>query len=208
MKTTEKKDRIALRKERVQQLCEQLTADGYMQNDLTISADTANSSAMLTTILPITLYIVLFGLTAGWSTYKNLDTGLLMLLILLSLVVHEMIHGIFFGMFAPNHFAAIEFGVFWKSLNPYCYCGDPVSKAQYLIALLMPGFLLGTCTGAAAILLGDATLLIFSLAAYLCASGDFLVACKIFRFSVRGKEALFLDHPDQPGLLVFTRDAA
>lgn len=206
MKKTEKKDKIEVRKERVQQLCECLENEGYKKNDLTISAETANTIAILTTLLPIGIYIILFGFIAGWENYKNINQDLLIISMFVSIIVHELIHGIFFSIFAPNHFSCIEFGVLWKSLNPYCYCGQPINKVQYLISVLMPGIILGTCVGAVAIATSSATWLVFSLFSYIGASGDFLVALKILQFSVRGKKALFLDHPDKPGLLVFTKE--
>lgn len=201
-----KKNRIELRKERVQKLCNDLEQEGYTQTDLTISADVANTVAIISTLLPIAFYAILFGLLHGWAAYKSLDVGLLSSTVLLSIIVHEIIHGVFFGIFAPGHFSSIEFGVMWESVNPYCYCAKPVSKTQYLISVMMPGLILGTCVGAVSLVIGSATGLVFSLIAYLCASGDFFIAAKIFRFSVRGKKALFLDHPEKPGLIVFAKN--
>ena len=206
MEKAEKKDKIEIRKDRVQRLCENLENEGYKKNDLTISAETANTIAILTTLLPIGIYIILFGFIAGWDNYKNINHDLLIISMFVSIIVHELIHGVVFSLFAPNHFASIEFGMLWKSLNPYCYCGQPINKVQYLIAVLMPGIILGTGVGAVAIVTSSATWLVFSLFSYIGASGDFLVALKILKFSVRGKKALFLDHPDKPGLLVFTKE--
>lgn len=206
MEKSKKKDKMELRKERVQQLCEKLEKEGYCKEDLTISAEMANTTAILTTLLPIGIYIILFNYIAGWEAYININVYLLVISMFISLIVHELIHGLFFGIFAPSHFSAIEFGVLWKSLNPYCYCGEPITKVQYLISVLMPGIILGTCVGAVAIITGSATWLVFSLFSYVGASGDFLVALKIMRFSDNGKKALFVDHPDKPGLLVFSKD--
>jgi len=205
MKKNGSLNRIEQRKHRVAQLCAQFQQNGYHQTDLTISAAQANTLAMTTAVLPSAVYILLFGFTAGWTSFKSIDTGLLAIGLLLSIVVHELIHGFFFGLFAPHHYSSIEFGVLWKSLNPYCYCAEPVSRIQYLIALLMPGFILGTCVGAAAIWAHSATWLVFSIISYFSASGDFMIAYKLIRFHPDGQEALFLDHPNQPGVLAFTR---
>lgn len=205
MKKCGNQERMELRKKHVLELCSQFESNGYHQSDLTISAAQANTVAMITAVLPSVVYILLFGFTAGWTSFKSTDAGMLAITILLSIFVHEFIHGFFFGLFAPHHYSSIEFGVFWKSLNPYCYCAEPVSKAQYLTALLMPGFILGTCVGAIAILTHSPNWLLFSIVAYFSASGDFMVAYKLIRFRCAGQQALFLDHPDQPGLLAFTK---
>ena len=206
MEKTEKKDKIEIRKDRVQQLCKNLESEGYSQNDLTVSPETANTSAIITTLPFILIHIVLFGIIVGWESFINVNWFLLYIIFILSVIVHELIHGLFFSIFASSHFSAIEFGVLWKSLNPYCYCAEPINKTQYLIAILMPGIILGTCIGVISILCGFAELLVLSVLGYLGASGDFLIALKIIRFSVHGKKALFIDHPEKPGLLVFTKD--
>ncbi len=202
----EKIDPIALRTAYTEQLSNQLERDGYRRNDLTVSANTANTLALVTALPWIAIHLVVYGLVAGWKSFSTFDIGLLSALILLSIIIHELIHGLFFGLFAARHFKAIKFGVMWKSLNPYCFCADPVSKVQYMIALVMPGFILGTCLGVLATCIGSSTLLVLSLVSYLAAGGDLFVAYKIMRFPIIGKKALFLDHPTQPGLLVFTNE--
>lgn len=203
---TKKSDKMAQRRERVKKRCAQFEAEGYRQIDLTISAKTANSYALLATLPFVIIYILLFGFIAGWKSYRNVDVGFLGTIVLASIIVHELIHGLFFAIAAPNGFRSVEFGVFWDSLNPYCYCAAPVSRMQYIVALTMPGILLGTVVGAFAIGFGSATWLLFSLVAYLLASGDFFIAFMIIRFGSKGKSALFLDHPDQPGLMVFLKE--
>jgi len=205
MKKNDSQNRMEQREKLVAQLCTQFKQEGYHLTDLTISAAQANTLAMITAVLPSAAYILLFGFAAGWASFKNTDTGLLAISLVLSIIVHELIHGFFFGLFAPHHYSSIEFGVLWKSLNPYCYCAEPVSRIQYLIALLMPGFILGTCVGAAAILAHSSTWLIFSIISYFSASGDFLIAYKLIHFNSGNQKTLFLDHPSQPGVLAFTR---
>lgn len=206
MKHEKTNEKMAQRKARVQKRCAQFEAEGYRQIDLTISAKTANSRAVASTLPLIVLHVLLFGWIAGWRAFADLDMGLLGTAVLVSIVVHELIHGLFFALAAPGGFRSVEFGVFWESMNPYCYCAEPVSKGQYLTALTMPGILLGTVVGVMAICFGSATWLLFSLVAYLLASGDFFIAVMILRYDGKGKQTLFLDHPDQPGLLVFQKE--
>ena len=52
------------------------------------------------------------------------------LLILCLIIVHELIHGITWAIFAKNHFHAIDFGIVWSTLSPYCTCFKPLKNAH------------------------------------------------------------------------------
>ena len=198
-------DKLALRRAKTQQLSEKLLSMGYQKTDLTISVQKANTSAALTAAPLVMCVVVLYLLTAGWQGLLNVEWDLLGVIILLLIIVHELIHGLFFALFAPSHSRAVTFGMMWKSLNPYCYCAEPVNKVQYLIASLAPCFILGVATGAVAIATGSATWLLGCVVSLLCASGDLLVALKLISFIPEGKDALFVDHPDLPGLMAFVK---
>ncbi len=63
------------------------------------------------------------------------------------IVIHELIHGIFFSMFSKNRFKDVRFGFNVSSFVPYCSCKEPLKKAQYMIASFMPCLLLGIIPG-------------------------------------------------------------
>ena len=98
----EKKDKIEIRKDRVQQLCKNLESEGYSQNDLTVSPETANTSAIITTLPFILIHIVLFGIIVGWESFINVNWFLLYIIFIFSIIVHELIHGLFFSIFASK----------------------------------------------------------------------------------------------------------
>ena len=123
-----KQDKLALRREQTHQLCEKLLSMGYQQTDLTISVEKANSSAVLTAIPFMVCIVALYLLTAGWQGLLNVEWDLLGVLILLLIIVHELIHGVFFALFAPSHGRAVAFGVMWKSLNPIGKLQKPLRK--------------------------------------------------------------------------------
>ena len=53
--------------------------------------------------------------------------AILPLIILISgIIIHELIHGVFFAFFAKNGFRSIKFGILWKMLTPYCHCKEPL----------------------------------------------------------------------------------
>ena len=205
MEKQEKTGRIAKRKERVQEISEQMIRQGYTRHEILLDLKTANTISLLTAIPPIVIYVVLFGILVGWDRFAEVQFLPLMIAFFISLIVHEGIHALFFALAAEHHFTHIEFGIIWKSLNPYCYCGEVVSKGQYLVAVLMPGIILGGAVGILALVIGSATWLGFSLLSFLGAGGDFLVAWKLFRFPSKQKDVKTLDHPELPGVIVFEK---
>lgn len=199
------KEIVSARKEKVDSLIESMKEQGYSLNDLSVDGDKANLMGLVTGVIPSIIFVLIFGLLCGWGKFAKVDYLWVAIIVLVSIVVHEGIHGLFFGLFAEHHFKSIEFGMLWKSMNPYCYCGEPVSRLQYLISLLMPGFILGFCTGIAGLLTGNASLLVFSVFNLFAAGGDMYIAFLILKTTQKGRKEKYLDHPDKPGVMVLVK---
>lgn len=84
------------------------------------------------------------------------------LLVLCLTILHELIHGITWGIFAKNHFHSIDFGIIWSSFAPYCTCSEPLKKWQYLLGTAMPTLVLGG--GAAVVAVITNQIILFFLA--------------------------------------------
>ena len=205
MENEEKNDRISKRKKRVQEISEKLIQQGYTRHEILLDLKTANTTSILTVIPPIALFAVLFGIFVGWERFLEVRLMPVLIAFFLSLIIHEGIHALFYALAAEHHFTYIEFGVIWKSLNPYCYCGEAITRGQYLVALLMPGIILGGVAGIISLIIGSANLLIFSLLSFLGAAGDFLVAWKLFKSPSEHKDVKTLDHPELPGVILFEK---
>ncbi len=205
MSQTEKTDRIALRRQRVEETSRRLMAEGYERHDLSLDLVTANTKSLLYPLPFVALFLILYNIRAGLSTFEQVQWLPLIVVYVLSIPVHEAIHGLFFGLFAEHHFMALEFGVIWKSLNPYCYCSDPVRKGEYLTAMLAPGTILGLLVGGVALALRSPTWMLFSILNLFGAGGDFMAAWRLIRFPSKGKELKVLDHPELPGMIVFCK---
>ena len=199
------KEIVAARKEKIDRLIAEMTGQGYELEDLSVDGNTANKMALLTGVIPSAVLVLLFGLLHGWEKFKDVDLLLILVVFLISIIVHEGIHGLFFGLFAKNHFKSIEFGMIWKSMNPYCYCGEPLSRKHYLTGLLMPGIILGCCTGMLGLITGNASLILFSVFSLFAAGGDIYIAWMIMKTSKKGREEKYLDHPDKPGVMMLHR---
>ena len=120
-------------------------------------------------------------------------------------ILHELIHGITWGLFAKKHFHSIDFGIIWSSFSPYCTCSEPLKKWQYLLGTAMPTLVLGGGSAVAAVMTNQ--LLIFLLAEYMIASGggDFLIVLKGMLHHTDKQESVYCDHPYECGFVVFEK---
>ncbi len=198
---------------KVQKKLEAYEEKGYSAVEMTIGVKEANLYAIVICLPFIAVFTALwfifnkisFDVESFDLTISLLKPFLLMIATLVAIVIHELIHAFFWGIANPEHFKAIEFGIIWKMLTPYCSCMEPVTKAQYLIALLAPGFFLGVVPCVISIFTGGFYLFLFGIVMILGAGGDLQVAWKLLRFKSEKKENLCLDHPAKVGLLILEK---
>ena len=201
-KLTEKEQR---RKEKFDALCEEMAANGYAKTDLTVGVVAANLLAFVIMAPFMALALVLF--------FKIAYTGELNMSIWAPLAifpamiafaaVHELIHGITWGCFAGRK--AIEYGIIWSMLTPYCTCAKPLKRWQYILGGLMPTLVLGTALTAAACISGSLFWLFMAVIMILGGGGDFLIVLKMLLHKSKGKNALYYDHPYECGVVVFEK---
>ena len=167
----------------------------------------ANLLAILTTLPFILIFgILFFVVNRGVAIELSLGVELIAFASFITLVViHELIHGFTWGLFAKNHFKAISFGVVWKSLNPYCTCSDPLTRTQYIIGSFMPTLILGFGLAIIATILGNFAMWCVSAFMILGGGGDFLIILKILKYKTQSKDVMYLDHPYKIGLVVFEK---
>ena len=192
---------------RLEAFTEQVAAlekDGYVKTDLTVSAEKANIIGPLygfLTALPfIILYFLINPQPLFWGKLGFLRTTLLIIFYFILVILHELIHGLTWSRFTKNGFRSISFGVIWRSLNPYCTCTEPLSKAHYMTGSLMPWFVLGILPCIAALIIPSGFLLFIGVIMVLSAGGDLLIAQMMLSRKSDG-ELLFLDHPTDIGLV-------
>jgi len=194
------------RKEHFEELKAGLEREGYTAHDLTIGIVKAN---VLAVVVMLPFAAVLF-IAYVWVNDGPLDElslpGLLGLLaaFLALIVVHELIHGLVWGLCAPSRFKAIEFGVVWAALTPYCTCAEPLKKWQYILGSAMPTLVLGFGLGTAAVCAGQSFLLFLALLLTFGGGGDLCVILKLLGYRPRGG-AVYIDHPYECGVVAFER---
>jgi hypothetical protein len=171
------------------------------KRDLSISLLRANLVAfglgIPVAIVQLKLFVALHGAVQLRVTLLN---GLLWLVILLvSVGVHELIHGLTWMWVGKKSAALVTYGVQWQTLTPFAHLNGPVEVNAYRIGGLMPGLVLGLIPYLLSLLLGDGNLLWFGILHTVAAGGDWLVLWLI-RTVKRG--ALVEDHPTRVGCFV------
>jgi hypothetical protein len=169
----------------------------------TISIQKANLFGLL--LLPILgLFIIPYSYFWGLPNLEQyLDNRLTLLLFLFviisSMLVHELIHGLCFLFFAKEGYKSVKIGFIWKLLTPYAHCKEPLSKSHYIISVLMPGIILGLIPMVIGLFFGYFFLFVFGLFLTLGAGGDLIIFVLAYRLSADKK---LLDHPSECGFFI------
>ena len=193
------------RKNDFEKLSSEMQQEGYKMKTIIINTQQAKSLCLLIMLPFMALAFWIYYHVNGFDL-DCLSWGFLVVLIVLIsclIILHELIHGITWAIFAKNHFRAIDFGIIWSNLSPYCTCSNPLKKWQYLLGVVMPTLVLG-CRGVVAAVMTNQLLLFFA-AEYLIlsGSGDFQL---ILRSILNDKqESVYCDHPYECGFVVFEK---
>lgn len=202
------------RSESFEKAKKQLIENGYEEMDLTVGLVNANIMAFVLSLPFIILFAVLFALRniSDWSAFiAQVIDGAVMGLIVFTVaffvlvVVHELIHGLTWAVFAKKHWKAISFGFIVKYMTPYCCCDEAMKKWQYVIGALMPTLLLGVVPAAVSVFTGSVLLFVIGSFMITAGGGDLTIVLKLLTFSAQGREVLYIDHPYQVGLVAFIR---
>ena len=180
---------------------------GYKMKNIIINTQQAKPLCLLI-MLPFMALVFWIYYNVNGFNLDCLSWGFLVVLLMLILclsILHELIHGITWSIFAKNHFHSIDFGFIWSSFSPYCTCSEPLKKWQYLLGTAMPTLVLGG--GAAVISVMTNQLLLFVLAEYMILSGggDFLIILKSMLYRTDKQESVYCDHPYECGFVVFEK---
>lgn len=196
------------RKERFETRKAELERDGFTARELTLGVVKANILAVVV-MLPFILALIVAYVWVNGDMGAELplpELLLLFVLLIVLIVVHELIHGLAWGICSPGGFPSVEFGVIWSALTPYCTCGEPMKKWQYLLGSAMPTLILGFGLGIIAVCAGQNMLLYLALLMTLGGGGDFCIILKLLRHKSVG-ETVYCDHPYELGLVAFERPA-
>ena len=209
MKQDERKltEKELKRKECFEKVSAEMKKKGYETKNLTIGILKANIVSFFV-MLPFTAVVALFYYIVNGTGAAQFSFKVILLLVALYLclvVLHEVIHGITWGIFAKSHFHSIDFGIIWSALTPYCTCSEPMKRWQYLLGSAMPTVVLGGGVAIVAVATGQLLLFFLSELMIFSGGGDFLIILKILLYRSGKKETVYYDHPYECGVVVFEK---
>jgi hypothetical protein len=194
----------------LEEISKGLLAQGYRRTDLTIGILWANAVVIAAAFPTLFLLGGLFFLCnrplhLSFTANSILSLVLFLALYFALIVVHELVHGITWAIYAEHHWKDIEFGVMWQLLTPYCTCKVPLKKGQYIIGGLMPLIVLGIVPYIVSLWVGSLFLFLIAYVMILSAGGDVLLVLKLCGYKTNAKEVLIYDHPTKAGSIIFER---
>lgn len=180
-----------------------LLQSGYQEYIGTISALKANLMVFITAgPFAIIAHLIFLVIWKDVSFHFNFsDTILFFIAYLISIPVHEFIHGFTWHFFCKMKWKSIHFGIMWEAFMPYCHCKEPLKFYSYLLGGLMPFFVLGIGFTVISVILHSPFLLFFSIINILSAGGDTTIAFMLFKY----RNCIILDHPTQCGFAAFSK---
>lgn len=193
------------RLERFERISEDMRRQGCARRDLTIDIGKAN---VFSVILLIALFIIgcgLYYLVHRRLDFSNFNLYIFIVVLTVLIVVHELIHGLCWSFFTPNHFKDIEFGILRSSFTPYCACLVPLKKGPYIFGTAMPLIVLGILPMLFGIIAGHPGALFMGCIMAASAAGDILIIHRLLTFKSGAKEIVYMDHPTEAGGVVFER---
>jgi hypothetical protein len=131
-------------------------------------------------------------------------SGFLLLILVMGvgIVAHELIHGIFWAIFAKSGFRSIKFGILKQYLTPYCHCKEPLKVKHYITGAIMPAVFLGFIPLTLSLIYGSLGWLFFGIFFTAAAGGDFLM---IKLLNKEPKNAWVQDHSSEPGYYIYRK---
>ncbi len=171
------------------------------KQDLSISMERGNLIALILAIPTAAFQFLLFALLHPGQEIEFSASSLLFFLVglLISVILHEVIHAFTWMIVAGLPRSAVSFGVHRPTLSPYAHVNVSITVNAYRLGVLMPGFLLGILPYLIALFTGHDLLLLLSIANTTAAGGDWIVLWLLRRLP---STTMVQDHPTRIGCYV------
>lgn len=101
---------------------------------------------------------------------------------IVSIPVHEMIHGVTCAYVSDNNYKTISYGISLKGLHAYCRYQLPIATNVRNIVSLMPGIVLGLIPAIVGVAIGNVAVCIFAILNLAGASGDVHAAYNLRKY--------------------------
>ena len=175
---------------------------GYLKEKRTINVLSANIYSVLIFIFGgiflFVVYYLLWDQDDLFDRFKMffMNLGFFLFVFMNGIVLHELLHGIVFSIYAKKGYKSVKFGVLWEFLTPYCHCKEPLKIREYIIAALAPTVVLGLVPSIISLFTGNIELLLFGILFFAAGAGDLMLVSSILR---EKESTLIYDLPDEIG---------
>ena len=175
---------VARKKQEYEDLVNEMEAKGLEARLEKISIITANVFGVLVMIIAGAIGYGAFVLVNGKEalTYDKLfgfamPWGIMFFaaMYLISVFVHEFIHGFFWHFACEKKWGSIDFGFNAKLLTPYCHCREALSVKRYFCGSIAPTLFLGVLPIVLGIFIPNLFLVTFGVIGVVGGCGEIMV---------------------------------
>ena len=199
---------VARKKQEYEDLVKEMEAKGLEARLERISIITANVFGVLVMIISAAIGYGLFVLVNGKDAFDysrlfgfDFPWGIMffMLMYILSIFVHEFIHGFFWHFACEKKWGSIDFGFNAKLVTPYCHCREALTVKRYFWGSIAPTLFLGVLPIALGIVIPNLFLVTFGVIGVVGGCGDIMVIWTLRKH----KDCMLFDHPHEVGYAYF-----
>jgi len=184
----------------------QLKPDDHQREGLDASFSLGQATVISAGMTPVMGLLVLGAYSLVWGVGSLWDSTLhfrqlhiLIPTLAISIVVHELLHGLGYRVFAGLSWRSIRFGFRLRSLAAYVHADAPVRASAYRRLVALPAIVLGIVPVCAGIAWEGGMMTLYGFFMLISASGDIAVLWKIRHLS---PQTLVMDHPSRAGCWV------
>ncbi|WBW97672.1 DUF3267 domain-containing protein [Oceanirhabdus sp. W0125-5] len=137
-----------------------------------------------------------------WETffyYFDNNKLLCLLTFIAFTIVHELLHGLGFIVFAHVPWSEVKFGINYKYFTPYTDCDSILNVIQFRIVSVLPVLILGIIPTIIGMTIGSIYLVGWGLVMICCGLGDFAI---IWMTRALNPKILVKSHPTKIGFVI------
>ncbi|MFQ6805543.1 MAG: DUF3267 domain-containing protein [Lachnospiraceae bacterium] len=185
-----------------QNMKNQLLKKGYKEKNVTFSSGKAMGLGFLYA-LP---FVIVFSLVYRFLLIDRAHLSeiggisfyiMLIVIIALSAIIHELLHGIGWTISSGKGWGAVRFNI--NAMIPSCACKAALEKRQYLVGVLAPFVVLGVGSVLFIFIYPGTISLLTMIVNFIAAGADLIIALNVIKES----GSLIVDHPTAAGYISF-----
>lgn len=181
---------------------ENLNKAGYTERKVTFSSKKATVLGGLSVLPLVVIFAVIYRIALVGRAHLTELTGpsfyfTLVPIIIVSIVVHELLHGIGWALSSGKGWSVVRFNI--NVLMPSCACKVALKKKSYLTGVLAPFVILGLGSILFVFVYPGTVSLLTLMVNFIAAGADLLIAVNVLREG----NCLIADHPTEAGYMAF-----